>query len=97
MGEIKHNQDDKKGAFVYEVEGKQLAAMFYVMVGPHKMIIDHTEVDESLKGQNIGKKLLGTLVEYVREHEIKVIPLCPFANAMLKKITEWQDIVEVRS
>ena len=97
MGEIRHEHDEKKGAFVYEVEGKKMAEMVYVMVGPFKMIIDHTEVDESLKGQNIGKKLLSTLVEYVRQHEIKVRPLCLFANAMLKKVTEWQDVLDEKS
>jgi predicted GNAT family acetyltransferase len=93
MGQIKHKPDDKKGAFVYEVDGHILAQMVYVMAGPQKMIIDHTEVDDSLKGQQIGKKLLESLVHYVREKEIKVIPLCPFANAMLKKIKEWEDVV----
>ena len=58
------------------------------------MIIEHTEVDESLKGQNVGKKLLESLVHYVREHKIKVVPYCPFAKAMLERTKEWQDILE---
>lgn len=93
LGQIRHIRDDRKGEFVYEADGHILARMVYIMAGPQKMIIEHTEVDESLKGQHIGKKLLETLVHYVRKKEIKVIPLCPFANAMLKKIKEWQDVV----
>lgn len=93
MGEFLHKQTGTKGAFIYEVDGAQLGKMEYVMAGPERMIIEHTEVDESLKGQNIGKKLLENLVHYVREHKIEVIPLCPFAKAMLNKITEWQDIL----
>lgn len=94
MGTFKHNHNSTRGAFIYEVDGKALGEMAYVMAGPQRMIIEHTEVDESLKGQNIGKRLLGELVNYVREQNIKVIPVCPFAKAMLEKITEWQDILQ---
>lgn len=93
MEHIQHETDGKKGAFFYEKEGVRLAEMVYVMAGGEKMIIEHTEVDESLKGQGVGRMLLSTLVDYVRERNIKVIPLCPFANATFKKVTEWQDVL----
>jgi predicted GNAT family acetyltransferase len=93
MPEIKHLTTEKKGAFTYEVDGVKLAEMVYTMAGEKKMIIEHTEVDESLKGQGIGKKLQTALVEFVRAQEIKVIPLCPFANAMFKRMKEWQDVL----
>lgn len=94
MEQIQHSTNGRKGAFYYTKEGERLAEMVYTMPADNKMIIEHTEVDESLKGQGIGLKLLETLVAYVREHHITVIPLCPFANAMLKKHTEWQDILQ---
>jgi uncharacterized protein len=91
--EIKHRKGDKNGYFYYEEEGKELALMAYVWAGTDKLIIDHTEVDDTLKGQGVGKQLLFRLVEFVREEKVKVIPLCPFANATLKKTIEWQDVV----
>jgi len=94
MGEIRHLEDGKRGAFAYFVEGNLLAEMVYIMYSAKRMIIEHTEVDESLKGQNVGKKLLESLVHYVREHKIKVVPYCPFAKAMLERTKEWQDILE---
>lgn len=93
MGEIKHTVNGTKGSFYYEADGKQLAEMVYNMAGPDKMIIEHTDVDDSLRGQGIGKKLLAELVAFVRVNNIKVIPLCPFAKATLDKTTEWQDIL----
>lgn len=93
MGQIKHSQTEKGGSFFYELEGKSLATMTYILAGEHKIIIDHTEVDPSLKGQSIGKKLQAELVEYVRHNGIKVMPLCPFANATFKKTPEWQDVL----
>jgi predicted GNAT family acetyltransferase len=93
MPQIKHLRTAPKGAFIYEVAGQKLAEMVYTMAGETKMIIEHTDVDESLKGQGIGKQLLAAVVEYVRANGIKVIPLCPFANTMLKRMKEWQDIL----
>jgi predicted GNAT family acetyltransferase len=93
MGEIKHVINGTKGSFNYEVDGKTLAEMVYNMAGEQKMIIEHTDVDDSLRGQGVGKKLLAELVAYVRATNIKVIPLCPFAKATLDKATEWQDIL----
>ena len=95
MSEIKiqHEFDGKRGSFYQEEGAKRFGEMVYVMAGQKKMIIEHTEVDESLKGQGIGLKLLNELVEYVRKEEIKVIPLCPFAKAMFQKKEELRDVL----
>lgn len=91
--QIQHQFDGKKGSFYVEEGAKRFAEMVYVMAGPKKMIIEHTEVDESLTGQGIGAKLLEALVEYVRKEEIKVLPLCPFAKATFKKRPDLQDVL----
>ncbi|MCV2983426.1 GNAT family N-acetyltransferase, partial [Escherichia coli] len=45
--------------------------------GQSKKIIEHTDVDESLKGQGIGKRLVAKVVEKMRREKRKIIPLCP--------------------
>ncbi|MFN4000217.1 GNAT family N-acetyltransferase [Algoriphagus sp.] len=91
--DIQHQFDGRKGSFFIEENEKRLAEMVYVMAGPQKMIIEHTEVDESFKGQGKGAKLLEALVAFVRKEEIKVIPLCPFAKATFKKRVDLQDVL----
>jgi len=83
--EVKHKDDGKKGAFYIEVDNQQEALMTYTHAGPHKIIIDHTEVSDKLKGQGIGYKLVAASVDYLRTNNLKVIPLCPFAAAVFKK------------
>lgn len=90
---IEHEFDGKRGSFYLEEGAKRFAEMVYVMAGPKKMIIEHTEVDESLKGQGIGGKLLDELVDYVRKEGIKVIPLCPFAKSVFTKKEELRDVL----
>lgn len=89
--EIKHEDNGKKGKFYIDIEGKQEAEMTYTYAGNDKMIIDHTEVSEKLKGQGIGYKLVEAAVDFMRTNYIKAIPLCPFANAVFKKKTEYSD------
>lgn len=86
--EILQEDNGKKGKFYVEQEGKQVALMTYTYAGPKKMIIDHTEVDASLKGQGVGYKLVEAAVEFLRAHDMKVLPLCPFAKAVFKKKAE---------
>lgn len=91
--EIQHQSDGRRGSFFLEEGDKRIAEMVYVMAGPKKMIIEHTEVDESLRGQGVGAKLLEALVDFVRKEEINVIPLCPFASATFKKRADLQDVL----
>lgn len=90
---IQNKKIGTKGMFYIEQDGQKLAEMVYSMPSPDKMIVEHTEVDDSLKGKNIGKQLVHHMVEFVRANNIKVIPLCPFTNAVIKKTPEYQDIL----
>ncbi len=92
--EILHTDNGKKGAFYIEMAAKTVAEMTYTYAGTSKIIIDHTQVDDSLKGQGIGYKLLDAMVGFMRHKHIKAIPLCPFAAAAFKKKhTEYADVL----
>lgn len=90
---IQHKQTGGKGMFYVGHDGAILAEMVYTMPSDNKMIIEHTEVDDSLSGQGVGKQLLHTAVEYARTNHIKIIPLCPFAKATFDKTKDWQDVL----
>lgn len=79
--------------FFVEQDGNILAEMVYSMAGASRMIIEHTEVSEELRGQNVGYELVRTAVEYARTHDIKIVPLCPFANAVFKRKKEYEDVL----
>lgn len=90
---IQHKKVGSKGLFYVENNGNIMAEMVYTMSSPEKMIIEHTEVSEELKGQNVGYQLVHTAVEYARTHNIKIIPLCPFAHSVFKKKPEYADVL----
>ena len=92
---IQNKMAGNKGMFFVEVDGNILAEMVYSMPSPEKMIIEHTEVSDELKGKNVGYQLVHTAVEYARTHNIKIVPMCPFANAVFKKKPEYADVLYV--
>lgn len=82
---IQHKQDGSKGIFYVEVHGNTLAEMTYSLAGNKLMIIDHTDVSDELKGKNVGYQLVHAAVEYARQKQIKILPLCPFARSVFEK------------
>ncbi|HWC53798.1 MAG TPA: GNAT family N-acetyltransferase [Chitinophagaceae bacterium] len=92
--EIQNKKVGTKGMFYIEQDGDIVAKMVYSMPAPEKMIVEHTEVDDSLRGKNVGMQLFHHMVEYARANNIKVIPLCPFTNAMFKKKPEYSDVLD---
>ncbi|MDB2657395.1 N-acetyltransferase [Crocinitomicaceae bacterium] len=90
---VEHKAEGSKGMFYHEKDGKILAQMTYSMAGETRMIIDHTHVDEALKGQSAGMQLLNKAVDFARENSLEVLPLCPFAAAIFKKKPEIQDVL----
>ena len=91
--EIQNKKAGAKGMFYVENDKTTLAKMVYTMPSPDKMIIEHTEVSEELKGQNVGFLLVKAAVEFAREQNIKIIPLCPFANSVFKRKPEFADVL----
>jgi len=90
---IRHKSKDGKGIFFIEIDGNILAEIVYTMPATDKLIIEHTEVIDELRGKNVGYQLVQTAVEYARSHQLKIIPLCPFANSVFKKKPEFADVL----
>lgn len=67
--------------------------MSYTFAGKSTIIIDHTEVNNEYRGQNIGKRILMEVINYVRENKIKIIPLCPFAKSVFDRTEEIRDVL----
>lgn len=54
----------------------------------------HTVVPESHGGQGLGTMLIKAGLAAARTRGLKVIPICPFFRAYLKKHPEEQDLVD---
>lgn len=94
MMEIELIENPKGGDFVIQENGNRLAEMSYTNAGDDKIIIAHTFVEDSLRGEHIGKDLVKASVEFARQKGIKILPLCPFAKAVFDKHSEYEDVLD---
>ena len=72
--------------------GERLAEMTYTVAGS-RVIIDHTDVDDRLRGQGAGKQLVKAAVEWARAEQRKLMPLCPFAKSVFDKTADYSDVL----
>ena len=93
MVEIQQKDDGKRGAFYISRDQHMLAEMSYVWTGEDKIIIDHTEVSDELRGQGAGKQLVAKAVEFARDRGLRILPLCPFAKSVLFRNKEYRDVL----
>jgi predicted GNAT family acetyltransferase len=89
---IEHERSGHRGAFFLSQDGKRLAEMTYTVAGT-RVIIDHTTVDDSLRGTGMGRKLVQAAVEWAREENAQLMPLCPYAKSVFDKTPEYADVL----
>ena len=89
---VRHEQSGHRGAFFLERGGKRLAEMTYTVAGS-RLIIDHTTVDDSLRGQGVGGKLVRAAVDWARGENAKLMPLCPYAKSVFDKTPDYSDVL----
>ena len=93
MNEVELRLSPKgQGAFVIE-DGGEVVAEMEITINKNDLVARHTEVSKQLKGQGVGAKLLGAMVQYAKDHQLKVVPLCPFVNLQFRRHPERYDDV----
>jgi predicted GNAT family acetyltransferase len=91
--EIKQTDNGKAGSFYIEIEDEMVAKMDYSWPGTDRVLITHTEVSDVLKGKGAGKQLVAKSVQFAREKDIKIVPLCSFARRVFDTVKEYSDVL----
>lgn len=91
--DIRREVGDTKGRYVLKKDAAT-AELTYSILSPRTIIADHTEVPVSLRGSGAGLALVVRLVEDARAEGVKIVPLCPFVNAMRRKHPDWADVFQ---
>ena len=92
MMQIQRDEHGRKGAFYIDEEGEWIAELTY-FTNNGVMTIDHTEIDEKLRGEGIGQDMVKAAVEYARENDLKINAVCPYAKKVIERTPEFQDIL----
>jgi predicted GNAT family acetyltransferase len=83
--------NEKAHRFEIQLDGETAYAEYNLV--EHGIILPHTLVPEAFEGKGVGGQLARAALAYAREHELKVIPTCPFIAAYITKHPEHHDLV----
>jgi uncharacterized protein len=89
---IEREDNGSKGRFTIYEKDEFAGEMTYVWAGASKFIIDHTSVEQKFGGKKYGHMLLVKAVEFARDKDVKILPLCPFAKAQFDKDSSIVDV-----
>lgn len=55
--------------------------------------LEHTEVEPELEGKGAATAIIEKTLDYIEQHGFRLVPLCPFVVAYLKRHPEWKRIL----
>lgn len=90
--EIKHKESDRRGMFYMEDDKGITSELTYTIKDNGIMLIDHTETRPELEGRGLATRLVEKSVEFAREQNMKIDPLCPFAEVQFDQNKKYADV-----
>lgn len=87
LNEVRHHE----GGFSIEHEGRRVAELTYHRSGPD-IVVTHTWVDPSRRGQGDAKRLVDAVVAWARVEKSKIVPHCTY----VAKVTRGPEFNDVR-
>jgi len=91
--QLSHERHDGSGRFVLSLEGRRVGELLYAARSPGVVAVNHTEVDDSLRGSGAAKKLVEAVVDWARAENVKLVPRCSYVRAVLARTPAWQDVL----
>jgi predicted GNAT family acetyltransferase len=92
--EVRHSEDQGRGAFFIERDGARLAEQTYRRVDDRHVVIVHTGVEPSLQGQGVARRLLDATVAWARATGTHLDATCPYTKAQVAKDPSIRDVFQ---
>jgi predicted GNAT family acetyltransferase len=86
---------DNEAAHRYEllVDEERIGELIY-RARDGVVTLIHTEVAPEFEGYGLGEQLVAYTLDDVRARGLRIVPLCPFVAAYLRRHPEYDDLVE---
>ena len=89
MSKVLDNPDRSR----FELEEQGLVAFADYRLQGERVVIPHVEAPPALRGTGAAGRLMTGLLEMIRDRGQKVVPVCPYAVAFIRRHPEFQDLV----
>jgi uncharacterized protein len=80
--------------YVLDEQGKIIVDATFPYIKPGIVVVDHTYVDPSLRGQGIASQLMHEVYHFAKSKGYHIVATCPYAVVWFKKHQECQDIMD---
>lgn len=88
--EFKHGSNR---IYLENEEGKMIAEVTFPDVTEKVVNINHTFVDDSLRGQGIAGRLMEEVVKYLKDNNKKARLTCSYAIMWFEKNKQYRDLI----
>lgn len=80
-------REDGSGAheFVLRVDGERMGSLDYTLPDAAVMRIEYVEVAPELRGSGLGRQLVAAAVDWARESNRQIVPICGYARAVITR------------
>jgi|LSQX01.2.fsa_nt_gb predicted GNAT family acetyltransferase len=90
--EIKFESNQNR-FYISNNNNETIAEVTFKPVNENTIILYHTFVDISLRGQGIAKILVDKVVDYARLNNLKIKPTCSYALKIMTHSSSYQDVL----
>lgn len=97
MTQVKfETSENEPSAFNLYLDDRKIGEMIVEIKG-NDMTVFHTEVDPDQEGKGYAGRLLEAMTSYVRQHHLKVIPMCVYVHVQFDRHPDqYKDIRKER-
>ena len=85
--------DKERNRYEITVDGQSAGYAAYVDHGGRR-IFHHTEIGEQFGGRGLASRLIAAALADTRSHGLRVVPVCPFVAAYVKKHPDFDEILD---
>jgi predicted GNAT family acetyltransferase len=75
----------------------QVVGEILYRLSPDAVTLVHTEISPALEGQGLASKLVAAALADIRERGLRVVPICPFVRAYIRRNPGYGDLVTRRA
>ena len=86
--------DRKNRRFELPLGDGSTAFIAFRGAGEGVLVLTHTEVPEAFEGKGIASSLVGGALEIVRAENLKIVPMCPFVAAFIRRHPDYETLIE---
>ena len=85
-----------RGRFELYRSGQLCGWLDYTHLKPNRYALQHTEVDESHRGEGVGAAMVRRVLDEIRARGGTITVICPFVAEFVAKTADYADLIDAR-